>query len=118
MESAFFVPGDQDVLLKAGETGDFVTLFIVGMTGLGDLGEAEGAHDFAELHGGHVLGNVGHPNAHGGVDGEIFDAGKGLAVRDGGDGRFGELEDVGCDEAGGAICELPLAVGGGHGKRG
>jgi hypothetical protein len=63
------------------------------------------------------LGEVGHPDAHGGVDGKIFYAGEGLAFGDGGESRFGELEDVGSNEAGGAIGEDPLAIGSWHGER-
>jgi hypothetical protein len=61
-------------------------------------------------------GNVGHPNAHGGVDREIFDAGEGLAVLEGGEGRFGELEIGRRNEAGGAGDEFPLTDGAGHGS--
>ena len=43
--------------------------------------------------------------------------GEGLAVGDGGDGGFGELEDVGSDEAGGAGGEFPLTVDDWHGER-
>src|SRR6266404_3809725 len=109
--------GKETVFLEPGEAGDFVTLFEIGMAGFGDFGEAEGAHDFADLDGRHVLGEIGHPDAHGGIDGEIFYAGEGLAFGDGGDGGFGEFEDVGSDEAGGAIGEEPLTIGGWHGGR-
>jgi len=91
--------------------------FEIGIAGFGDFGEAEGAHDFTDLDGRHVLREIGHPDAHGGVDGEIIYAGEGLAFGDGGDGGFGEFEDVGSDEAGGAIGEDPLTVGGWHGGR-
>src|SRR5882762_3719468 len=109
--------GKETVFLEAGEAGDFVAFFEIGIAGFGDFGEAEGAHDFADLDGRHVLGEIGHPDAHGGVDGKIFYAGEGLAFGDGGDGGFGEFEDVGSDEAGGAIGEEPLTIGGGHGGR-
>ncbi len=117
LERALLRAGDEDVFLKAGEAGDLVAFFIVGMAGFDDFGEAERAHDFAHLDRRHVLGNVGHPNAHGGVDGEIFYFGEGLAFGDGGEGGFGELQDVGSDEAGGAVDEFPLTIGGWHEER-
>jgi hypothetical protein len=84
------------------------------MAGFDDFSEAEGAHDVTESDGRHVLRDVGHPDAHGRVDGEIFHAGEGLAILKGGDERFGELEIGWRDEAGGAGNEFPLADGVGH----
>jgi len=114
----FACGGQQDVLLKAGEARDFVAFFEIGMTRFNDFGEAKGAQDFTDCDGRHVLGNVCHPHTHGWVNGEVFDASESLAVGDGGNGRFGELEDVGSDEAGWAIREFPLTIDGGHGERG
>jgi len=84
------------------------------MAGFGDFGEAEGAHHIAQSDGGHVLGDVGHPDAHGGIDGEVFDAGEGLAVFEGGKRGVLESEDIGSDEVFGAGREQPLAVGSRH----
>jgi len=63
--------------------------FEIGIAGFDDFGEAEGAHDFADLDRRHVLREVGHPDAHGGVDGEVFYFGEGLAFGDGGDWGVG-----------------------------
>jgi len=41
------------------------------MARLDDFGEAEGAHDFTDRHGGKV-GIRDHPDAHGGVDGKVL----------------------------------------------
>ena len=81
LEGTGFLGVDEDVVLEAGEPGNLVALLIVGMPRFHDFREAERAHDLTEDDGRHVLGYVGHPDAHGGVDGEIFDAGEGLAVR-------------------------------------
>src|SRR5882757_3912096 len=89
LEGALTLAGKDTVFLEAGEAGDFISLFEIRIAGFDDFGEAEGAHDFAELDGRHVLGEVGHPDAHGGVDGEIFYFGEGLAFGDGGERRFG-----------------------------
>jgi hypothetical protein len=117
LKGALSIAGEETIFLEAGEAGDFVAFFEIGVAGFDDFGKAEGPHDFTELDGRHVLGEVGHPDAHGGVDGEIFYAGEGLAFGDRGDGGFGEFEDVGSDEAGGAIGEEPLTICGGHGER-
>src|SRR6266481_2243896 len=84
LESALSLAGENDIFLEAGQAGDFVSLFEIRIAGFDDFGKAEGAHDFADLHGWHVLGEVGHPDAHGGVDGEIFNFGEGLALGDSG----------------------------------
>ncbi len=105
---------EDEVILQAGETDQFVARLVVGMTGLDDFSKAEGAHHFTESDGRHVLRNVGHPDAHGGIDGEIFDAGEGLAVLERGERRFRELEIGGRDEVFGAGDEFPLTNGGGH----
>ena len=115
MEGAGFLAVDEDVVLKAGQAGNLVALLEIGMAGFDDFGEAEGAHDVTESDGRHVLGYVGHPDAHGGVDGEIFDAGEGLAVLNGGEGRFGELEIAWGDQASGTGDEFPLTDDVGHG---
>jgi len=81
------------------------------------LGEAEGAHDFADLDGRHVLGKSVIQTRMVGSMERYFTLGEGLAFGDGGDGGFGEFEDVGSDEAGGAIGEDPLTVCGWHGGR-
>ena len=48
---------------------------------------------------------------------EIFDAGEGLVFGGSGDRGFGEMEDVGGDQAGGAGGEDPVMVGGScHGE--
>jgi len=86
------------------------------MAGIDDFREAEGAHDVTESDGGHVLGNVGHPDAHGGVNGEVCDAGEGLAVLEGGERRLGELKIGRGDEAGRAGDEFPVTDGVGHGS--
>ncbi len=117
LEGAFSFAGEDAVFLEAGEAGDFVALLEIRIAGFDDFGESEGAHDFADLNWRHVLREVGHPDAHGGVDGEIFHFGEGLAFGDGGNWGVGELEDVGSDQSGGAIGEKPLAIGGGHGGR-
>ena len=116
LEGAGILGGDECEFLEAGEAHNLVAFFEIGMTGFGDFGEAKGAHDFAELHGRHVLGNIGHPDAHGGVDGEIFDASEGLAVFEGGKRGLGELQDIGSNEALRASGEFPLAIGSGHGS--
>jgi hypothetical protein len=63
------------------------------------------------------LRDVGHPDAHGGIDGEICDASEGLVIGERRDGRFDEMEDVGSDEIGGTGMEDVLMIRGGHGWR-
>ena len=87
------------------------------MAGFNNFGETEGAHDFADLDGRHVLRDVHHPDAHGGVDGEIFDAREGLAVFERGGRRFFELENIGSDEILRTCGKNPLTIGVWHGKR-
>jgi hypothetical protein len=112
LERARFFARDDDVFLEAGEAEELVALFVVGMARFDDFGKAEGAHDFADLDGRHVLREVDHPYAHGGIEGEIFYFGEGLVFANGGNGRFDELEGVWSDEAGGTRVEKPLVVGG------
>ena len=80
LEGAFFLAGDEDIFLKASEAHDLVTFFEIGMAGFDNFGETEGTHNIADLDGRHVLGDIGHPDAHRGVDGEVFDASEGLAI--------------------------------------
>lgn len=117
LKSAGFPAGNVDEFLKSGKADDFIALFVIGMEGFNDFGDAEGAHNLAELNGGHVLGNVRHPDAHGGVDGKVFDACESLGLFEGGKGRFGELEDVGSDESLRVGGEFPLAIGSRHEER-
>ena len=58
--------------------------------------------------------DIGHPDAHGGVDGEIFDAGESLAVREGRQLSFGEFEDVRSNEFLRVGGQNELAVESGH----
>ena len=79
MEGALCGFIEDDILLKASEPGYAVALFVIGVARLDDVGEADSAHDFADAHCREV--SVGdHPDAHGGIDGEIFHAREGLAV--------------------------------------
>src|SRR5208337_4275756 len=115
LEGAGFLAGNENVVLKASEAGNLVTLFEVGRAGSDDFGEAEGEHDATESDGRHVLRDVGHPNAHGGINGEIFDAGEGLAILEGGKSGLGELEIGWRNEASGTGDEFRLTYGIGHG---
>src|SRR5258707_12226571 len=63
--------GKETVFLEAGEAGDFVTLFEIGMAGFGDFGETQGAHDLPDLDGRSGLGETGPPVASGGTAGEL-----------------------------------------------
>ena len=79
MEGALGGVIEDDVFLKASETGYAVALFVIGVARLDDFGEADSAHDFADGHCREV-GVGDHPDAHGGIDGEIFHKREGLAV--------------------------------------
>jgi hypothetical protein len=115
------IPGfggsDEEKFLEAREASDLISLFEIGMTRFDDFRDTDGTHDFAELDGRHVLRDVGHPDAHGGIDGEICDASEGLVVCKGRNGRFDEMEDVGSDEIGGTGMENVLVIRRGHGWR-
>jgi hypothetical protein len=84
------------------------------MAGVDDFGETESAHDLADLHRWHVLRDISHPDAHGGIDGEVFDAGEGLTVVESGNGRFGKFENVRGYEAMRTCGEFPLTIDAGH----
>ena len=84
LKATRFLPGDEGKFLQAGEAEDLVATLEIGMAGFCDFGKTEGAHDFAELDGRHVLGDIGHPNAHGGIDREELDASESLAFLESG----------------------------------
>lgn len=109
--------GNEDKSLEAGKTHDLVAFFEVRVAGFDDFSEAEGAHDFPELDGRHVLRDVGHPDAHCGVDRKIFDAGEGLAVFGRGKRRLLELKDVRGNETVRASSENPLTICVRHGRK-
>lgn len=115
MKGTSFLSGNEGEGLKTGEAHNLVALFEVGVTGFDNFCETEGAHDFAELYGSHVLRDVHHPDTHGGVDGKISHARESLAVLEDGKRGFLELKDVGSDEFFGACGENPLTIGVGHG---
>jgi len=94
LEGIALLTGEEEVLLEAGEAEKFVTFLEVGMARFDDFGEAKGAHHLAELHRWHVLRYVSHPNAHCGVDGEIFDARESLAIGERRNSGLGELQDI------------------------
>ena len=60
--------------------------------------------------------DIGHPDAHGRVDGKIFDAREGLSLFENGKSRFFELQDVGSNETVRTGGENPLTICVGHGK--
>lgn len=60
--------------------------------------------------------DIGHPDAHGRVDGKIFDAREGLSFFENGKRRFFELKDVGSNETVRTGGENPLTICVGHGK--
>ena len=105
------------MFLKAGEAHDLVALIEVRMARFDHFSEAEGAHDFAEFDGRHVLRDIRHPDTHGRIDGKIFDASQGLAVFERRNGGLIELEDLGSNEFPGTRSENPLAVSGSHKQR-
>src|SRR6266705_4054147 len=70
---------DDDVVLKAGETRDAIALFEIGVARFYNFGKTNGAHNFTNRHNGKVSIS-GHPDAHGGIAGEILHAREDLAV--------------------------------------
>jgi hypothetical protein len=60
------------------------------------------------------LGDVSHPNAHGGIYGKESHAREGLALLEDGKRGFAELEDLRSDKTFGAGSEDELAIGAGH----
>ncbi len=82
---------DDDVILEAGKAGNFVTFLEIRMARFNNFREAKGTHDFTNRDGRHVLRHVGHPDSHGGIDGEVFDVGKSFAVLKSEHWRVGKL---------------------------
>ncbi len=70
---------DGDVVLKGGETRDASALFVIGVARFYNFGNTNGAHNFTNRHNGKVSISD-HPDAHGGIDGEILHAREDLAV--------------------------------------
>jgi len=91
---------------------NFISLFEIGIAGFDDFGEAEGPHDFADLNGRMYWDKSSSRCAWWGRWRDIY-FGEGLAFGDGGRGDS-VVGDVGSDEAGGAIGDNPLAIGGWH----
>src|SRR5271167_1451480 len=66
---------NDDISLQSSEADNFVALLEGRMARFNDFGQTESAHDLTERDGRHVLRNVCHPYAQGGVDGKKFDTG-------------------------------------------
>jgi hypothetical protein len=84
------------------------------MTRFNDFGEPKGTHDFADVNRGHVLRDICHPDAQGGVDGKHFDTAKGLAILQDRQRYLGELEIRRSDEPFRMSGEFPLSISVGH----
>jgi len=111
LKSTGIAGSDHDVFLKASQPHELVAFFEVRMARFENLGKAEGTHYLAQLHRRHVLGDIGHPDAHCGVDGQVFDASQSLAFGERGNHHLSLLKDVGSNELFWAGSENPLAIG-------
>jgi hypothetical protein len=80
------------------------------MARLDDFCETGRPHDFADGHSGKVTIDR-HPDAHGWIDREVFDLGKGLAVFQLGHWTFGELQITGREQAFRARLQPKLTIG-------
>src|SRR5260370_25632303 len=107
---------DDNVLLKAGETRDAVTLLVVGVARLDDFGETARAHDFADPDSGKVTIDR-HPDAHGRIDREVFDFGERLSVFQLGYWGFRELQITGRNQPLRARLQAKLMIGIRHARR-
>ena len=89
MEEVFRGSIDDDVVLQASKPGNAIALLVIGVARLDDFGKTGRPHDFADGHSGEV-GIGHHPDAHRGIDGEIFHAGQCLPVFQLRNRRFGQ----------------------------